>query len=297
MYSRTMKTLKRRSDNMIEKIKVLAGSPSQTSSDYELGDAINQFFFSRYELVIANTDAEKEVSYKTRHSVYCKEMNYERENEHAIETDIYDERSINCFIKHIPTGECAGTIRLVLPTASGVGLPLEDKFKDSILDHQKLPSSLAKEGICEISRLAIPKAFRIRQFQSKVLPENKLNTYALDKRVSLSMQQFPYLSVALYLMATSLCIRYGIKHAYVLMEPKLARRMKVFGFNFEPVGEKVDFNGTRMPYRIAPTSIVEQIATPLSAFYEAIDDNLLLSVNSIMPFLAKEPSKQDTCAA
>jgi N-acyl-L-homoserine lactone synthetase len=242
-----MKTLKRRSDNMIEKIKVLAGSPSQTSSEYELGDAINQFFFSRYELVIANTDAEKEVSYKTRHSVYCKEMNYERENEHAIETDIYDERSINCFIKHIPTGECAGTIRLVLPTVSGVGLPLEDKFKDSILDHQKLPSTLAKEGICE--------------------------------------------------MATSLCIRYGIKHAYVLMEPKLARRMKVFGFNFEPVGEKVDFNGTRMPYRIAPTSIVEQIATPLSAFYEAIDDNLLLSVNSIMPFLAKEPSKQDTCAA
>ena len=61
-------------------------------------------------------------------------MRYEAENERALEQDAYDERAISCHIQHLPTGKCAGTIRLVLPKRNGEGLPVEDKFSDSLQD-------------------------------------------------------------------------------------------------------------------------------------------------------------------
>ena len=92
-------------------------------SRFSLEESISNFFFSRYELVIANEESEKQVSYKTRHKVYCEEMNFEQKNATALEKDKFDDRAINCYIKHLPTGECAGTIRLVLPTEAGLALP------------------------------------------------------------------------------------------------------------------------------------------------------------------------------
>ena len=78
--------------------------------------------------MIANEESEKQVSYKTRHKVYCEEMNFEQKNTTALEKDKFDDRAINCYIKHLPTGECAGTIRLVLPTEAGLALPLEENL-------------------------------------------------------------------------------------------------------------------------------------------------------------------------
>ena len=58
------------------------------------------------------------------------------------------------------------------------------------------------------------------------------------------------------------------------MEPKLARRMKAFGIHFEPVGEAIEFNGKRMPYRLSPSVLLEEIAKPLKGFHMKIHNRL-----------------------
>lgn len=259
-----------------------------------LEETITSFFFSRYELVIANEENEKQVSYKTRHKVYCEEMKFEQKNAAAIEKDKYDDRAINCYIKHRPTGECAGTIRLVLPTEAGLSLPLEEKCADGFDDGSLLPSSCDPTSICEISRLAIPREFRVRQMRSKILPADKLKKIKQKKSTPFNVEHFPYLSIALYLMATSICQHLNIKHAYVLMEPKLARRMKAFGIHFNPVGDAVEFNGKRVPYRLSTNVLLEDLAKPLKSFHKKIHsklDNALHAVETVPTHTARPIQK------
>ena len=251
-----------------------------------LEESISNFFFSRYELVIANEENEKQVSYKTRHKVYCEEMKFEQKNAASIEKDKYDDRAINCYIKHRPTGECAGTIRLVLPTEAGLSLPLEEKCAESFEDGALLPSSCDPTSVCEISRLAIPREFRVRQMRSKILPTEKLEKIKQRKSTPFNIEHFPYLSIALYLMATSICQHLNVQHAYVLMEPKLARRMKAFGINFNSVGDAIEFNGKRVPYRVSPNVLASELAKPLQGFHKKIHNKLY----SALQFIENKPT-------
>lgn len=246
-----------------------------------LEESISNFFFSRYELVIASEENEKQISYKTRHKVYCEEMKFEQQNATALEKDKYDDRAINCYIKHRSSGECAGTIRLVLPTKAGLSLPLEEKCRDAFENGELLPSNLDPQSVCEISRLAIPREFRVRQMRTKILPADKLEKIKHKKSTSFNVEHFPYLSIALYLMATSVCQHLNVEHAYVLMEPKLARRMKAFGIHFNPVGEAISFNGKRMPYRLSPQVLLNDLAKPLKGFHKKIHSDLNNALKAI----------------
>lgn len=82
-------------------------------------------------------------------------------------------------------------------------------------------------------------------------------------------------------MATSVCLHLNVKHAYVLMEPKLARRMKAFGIHFNPVGEAIEFNGKRMPYRLSPHVLLDDLAKPLKGFHRKIHSELNSALQAI----------------
>lgn len=246
-----------------------------------LDEEIVRFFFSRYQLVVANDEKDRDVSFKTRHKVYCEEMKFEQTRASSLEVDKYDERAVNCYIKHLPTGECAGTIRLVLPQHGISALPLEDKFSDAFSCSSLLPSSLVSDGVCEISRLAIPREFRVRQFKTKVLPSEKLARVKKDNTIEFNIEQLPYLSIALYLMATSVCLHLNMSHAYVLMEPKLARRMKAFGINFNEVGQAINFRGQRVPYRVSPSTLVSELSTTLKRFQKEIHLSIQPTLNEM----------------
>ena len=51
-------------------------------------------------------------------------------------------------------------------------------------------------------------------------------------------------------VVSALAIEEDIKHAYVMMEPRLARSMKFIGIKFEQIGPVVDYHGQRAPYYI-----------------------------------------------
>ncbi len=255
--------------------------PSMFAKQPAIDEEIVRFFFSRYQLVVANDEKDKDVSFKTRHKVYCEEMKFEQTRASSLEVDKYDDRAVNCYIKHLPTGECAGTIRLVLPQHGSGALPLEDKFSDAFSCSSLLPSNLVSDGVCEISRLAVPREFRVRQFKTKVLPSEKLAKVKQSKNLKFNIEQLPYLSIALYLMATSVCLHLNMSHAYVLMEPKLARRMKAFGIHFNEVGEAISFKGQRVPYRLSPTTMVSELSNTLKRFQQEVHQSIQPSLNKM----------------
>ena len=47
--------------------------------------------------------------------------------------------------------------------------------------------------------------------------------------------------------AATMGINTGIRHVYVMMEPRLARCIKFIGINFHKLGEAVDYHGLRAP--------------------------------------------------
>ena len=307
MIIRTRKAMSKFNHVVSQKFNNLpALLPSMFAKQPAIDEEIVRFFFSRYQLVVANDEKDKDVSFKTRHKVYCEEMKFEQTRASSLEVDKYDDRAVNCYIKHLPTGECAGTIRLVLPQHGSGALPLEDKFSDAFSCSSLLPSNLVSDGVCEISRLAVPREFRVRQFKTKVLPSEKLAKVKQNKNLKFNIEQLPYLSIALYLMATSVCLHLNMSHAYVLMEPKLARRMKAFGIHFNEVGEAISFKGQRVPYRLSPTTLVSELSNTLKRFQQEVHQSIQPSLNKMsvdaftstanVPFVTKREERVSVAA-
>ena len=61
---------------------------------------------------------------------------------------------------------------------------------------------------------------------------------------------FPFIAIGLYLTAASLALSQGIRHAFVMMEPRLARSMRFIGIKFVQIGPTIDYHGQRAPYYI-----------------------------------------------
>ncbi|MEC9061633.1 MAG: hypothetical protein VYC55_08515 [Pseudomonadota bacterium] len=57
--------------------------------------------------------------------------------------------------------------------------------------------------------------------------------------------------------------------------------MKAFGINFNSVGEAIEFNGKRVPYRVSPNVLISELAKPLRGFHQKIHSELHSALNSI----------------
>lgn len=266
--------MKRRLINVFKKVKHAPGvshviRPVIRRKMNKTIDAVAAHFFEHFSLVIAADESARRICYKTRHQVYCEELGYEPVKSSGLETDEFDDYSLSCYIKHKATGDCAGTIRLVMPAHPGQQLPLEKNCPDAIRLDSENPKLHPRHSVCEVSRLAIPKRFRRRESDSKLSPVTgqKPKKSILEQHKSRS---FPYISMALYFFATSICLIRDIDYVYVMMEPRLARSMRFIGINFHRIGNEVDYHGTRAAFKISPVELVEQISPALKRFQRKI---------------------------
>mgnify|MGYP003634997006 FL=1 len=66
----------------------------------------------------------------------------------------------------------------------------------------------------------------------------------------------------------------GVKHVYVMMEPRLARSMKFVGINFIQLGEAIDYHGLRAPYYISADMFMENLSPGFKCLYRAISKDI-----------------------
>lgn len=74
--------------------------------------------------------------------------------------------------------------------------------------------------------------------------------------------------------AATMCIETGVKHIYVMMEPRLARSMKFVGINFVQLGDPIDYHGLRAPYYISPSIFLENLSPGFKCLYEKISQDI-----------------------
>lgn len=240
--------------------------------NYEVSRQANKIsdHFSEYlGPVVAFDKFLQTESYKIRHNVYCEELKFEEMKANGLEKDLFDSHSAHCLIRHVPSGDFAGTVRIVRSENETQLLPIEKYCISSIDDNNVHPNDFPRNEICEISRLAVPSQFRKRQTdQFKGSATGVINENVYSER---ELRCFPFIAVGLYLSAASICLRLGIKHCFVMMEPRLARSLRFVGIPFQQVGPVVEYHGQRAPYYISRDLLMNGLSPGFKSMLKNID--------------------------
>jgi N-acyl amino acid synthase of PEP-CTERM/exosortase system len=228
-----------------------------------------------FQLIPANTEELKKEVYRIRYDVYCRELGWEDadDNPGEMEIDQYDQWSHHCLLLHKPSQRFAGCVRLVraVPEKNRPGIPLQahchNALDPEILDIDALP----RHSFGEISRLAIRAEFRRRPGEK----ENPGGTG--NKPPSLHPSQrrrFPHIALGLYLGAASIGLAEGLEGVFAMMEPRLARHLRLTGIRFQQVGKILEYHGPRAPFYINRTGLFANLRPELLKLLRAIEKDL-----------------------
>ncbi len=216
--------------------------------------------FHRYFKVIPadSEDLIKEV-YRIRHQVYCEELGFEKQRNNHLEFDEHDLHSIHCLLYHVPSKSYTGCIRLILCKDSNPesAFPFEAVCGNPYLGDYAELTGHPRTSHGEISRLAITSDFRRRRGESSQ-PDGSGNE-GIDTTDGDERRRFPSVGLGLYLAITAMGLKLGLDGVFAMMEPRLARQLRRFGFFFTQVGEPIEHRGLRAPFFIDRKTLFDEL--------------------------------------
>jgi N-acyl amino acid synthase of PEP-CTERM/exosortase system len=275
----------------LQNIPVVGGLVNRAISHLASSDAstISKHFSQYLRPQIANSEELKQEVYRLRHQVYCAELKFESENAEQIEKDSFDSHSVHCFVRHLATDRMAGTVRLITSSCAEELLPIEKFCSHAIQDTEFAPHLFPRQDICEISRLAVLADFRRRQIDNF----NGAATGAIniDEYSTRELRCFPYIAICLYLAAASTAFRTNKKHAFVMMEPRLARSMTFVGICFKQLGEPVEYHGQRAAFYINKEMLFDNLSPGYKKLLKSIEKDLASS-DKTPPSIGKQSLSQ-----
>lgn len=235
-------------------------------------EAIAKHFSSYLKPQLAWSLALKQQVYELRYQVYCEELHFEEINADHIEQDEFDARSIHCFIRHLSSDTFAGTLRLITTRNDDELLPMEKFCPNAISDEKLRPRNFLPHQICELSRLAVPLAFRKRQVdQFSGGATGVINEQAFSVQ---ELRFFPYIAISLYMSAVAMCYKTRRVHIFVMMEPRLARSLNFVGIRFTQIGEPIEYHGKRAAFYIDAREVRKTLSTGYRKLLAMIEKEL-----------------------
>jgi N-acyl amino acid synthase of PEP-CTERM/exosortase system len=231
-------------------------------------------FLHYFVVVPANDDRLRQEAYRIRYRVYAEELGWEDAERFpdGLEIDAHDADGVACLLRHRPSARFAGCVRLVMRgTDPTTPFPFEQAMSQG--GHPLDTAGLADDwrSRCgEISRIAVVSQFRRRR-NERERPETDIEDGSAanpERRV------FPHIAMGLYLGAAAMGLRRGLESVFAIMEPKLARRLRLYGIEFEAVGEPFEHHGTRVPYRLRRDSFLKTITPPIRGLLDIIENDL-----------------------
>jgi len=246
--------------------------PSMSTPRHGLSDQFRHYF----ELIPANTPELKRIVFQIRYQVYCEELAYEPPENFpdGLEQDNYDPRSLHVLLRHRPSGEYAGCVRLILQdtTEPKAEFPFEHYCGHSLKRNLIDPSRLPRDAFGEISRLAVRGQFR-RRLGEQGSPHGVPNDQDEDD-INAQRRIFPHIALGLYLAGAALGLMQGLSGVFVMMEPRLARHMRRYGIVFREAGDVVDYHGQRGPFYISRQDLFEYLKPEIRDLLDAITEDL-----------------------
>ena len=231
--------------------------------------------FRRYfALVPAHTEPLRRQAYHIRYRVYAEELGWEDKARfpEGYETDAYDSVSESCLLQHRESQQFVGCVRLIMAATAQTSLfPFELALRNAghLLEAPGLLEDW-RASAGEISRVAVISPFR-RRHNEQNYPDNPP---AEEANVIPERRVFPHIAMGLYLGAAALGLSRGLERVFAIMEPRLARRLRSYGIEFEPVGAPLEHHGLRIPYCLQRHSFERNMAPPIRAFLDTILEDL-----------------------
>lgn len=230
-------------------------------------DHYKKYFYAVY----ANTVELKAQAFQLRHQVYIKEYG-DKVFKSGINTDEYDDDALHALIFHRPTKRAIGCIRVIpYNEESKKNLPLDlvcNEFNEDLISK----SDLRSRGTGEVTRMAIDSDFRRRAYDVSYEMEDTKKTSVDSRRVKIN-----YLPLCLTLMASHLSNEAELSKTLALMEPRLAKLLKMFNIQLTQVGDIVDFYGKRAPYKFNNENLFERLRPKFQELYTLIGKELIFS--------------------
>ena len=228
-----------------------------------------------FKLIPADTPELKREVYRIRYNVYCAELGWEDPDAFpdGMETDSYDAHSRHCLLLHKGTDSFAGCVRLVIADSNtdNPAIPLQQHCGDT-LDRETFDiDALPRSSFGEISRLAIRQEFRRRPGEQQDPAGTGNDLFEMQKS---QRRRFPHIALGLYLGAASVGIGEGMGGVFAMMEPRLARHLKITGIEFLQVGAVMDYHGPRAPFYITRDALLKHLRPDLLELLEVIEEDL-----------------------
>jgi N-acyl amino acid synthase of PEP-CTERM/exosortase system len=233
-------------------------------------------YFSKYfSLSFAHSNELKQEVYKIRYKVYCEELEFEPKDKfpHGIETDGYDDRSLHFLLSYKPSQTYIGCVRAVLANkeTQDSSFPFERMFNKISLNLQHGE----RENFFEVSRLAVIDKFRRRA--SDNLEREKTNSSESaqfsQEEERRQYQNIPLIPISLYLACATVGVNYNL-NSFNLMEPKLARHLRRYGFPSHQIGDFVEFHGKRGAFVIYNQEVVKCFSPEVKELFTVIEYQL-----------------------
>ncbi len=217
-----------------------------------------QHYQKYFYAVHANTPELKTIAYKLRYKIYAEEYGEEVFNTGKnlkIEMDEYDDEACHCLLFHKPTHTPIGYIRLVpYNERSKRQLPIEHICNDGFDTNIISLAELRSKETGEVSRMAIESSFRRRAYDVSFQLRDKSSSGTNNRRMKIN-----YLPLCLALMGVLSCQETKLTFSVALMEPKLAKLLKMFGIQLKQIGSVIEFHGQRAPFVLYPQSSYDSL--------------------------------------
>jgi N-acyl-L-homoserine lactone synthetase len=199
---------------------------------------------SDFSVEIAVTSDELDEVFRLRYQVYCLERRFEQ-GANGREFDEYDAFSRHIVLRHRPSGQAIGTVRLIVPRLGGseAALPMEE-----VADLPRL-RALPRASVAEVSRFALSKVLRAE---------------------SASFGSLCRLGLVRGLVQVS--AMFGVGYWCALMEPKLLRLLASTAIHFQPVGLMVEHHGLRQPSFTPLSDMLARVRAERPAIWDFLTD-------------------------
>jgi N-acyl amino acid synthase of PEP-CTERM/exosortase system len=213
---------------------------------------LSEIYTRHFDIVRADTPALLDRVYELRYQVYCVENEFEdpAKNLGGREIDADDDRAAHILLMHRESGAAAGTARVIFPDHRRL-LPIQ-----RVLDTEgrRLFGHLPAHSVGEVSRFAVPKAFRRRRGEDRYADAG-MNAPAAepDQRV------MPFITFGLFRGIIGVCLESGLSHMTAVMEAPLIRLLSRFGLDFHAIGGVVEYHGLRQPCVAPVFDLIEQV--------------------------------------
>jgi N-acyl amino acid synthase of PEP-CTERM/exosortase system len=248
-----------------------------------MSDLYNNFQ-KYFEIVLADTPELLENVYRIRYQVLCVEQRLPGFDASSypdkLERDDYDDQSSHILLRHLPSGNFIGTVRLIMFDQARpeklFPIELYGQLDSALLDIKTLP----RHQSGEISRFVISSQFDRRKGDRRKGGEcnhkekTDENSSIIERRIAdrRDRRVTPPLALLLAAGIVRLSAQRNIHNWLSVMDPALNRLLGFYGLELNPIGPLVNYHGLRRSYYAKVEDVLKRMHKEYYDAWEIVTD-------------------------